>query len=358
MVTGAPTTADAYRECERLTRAATDNPYHAIRLLPRRKRRAMCAVYAFARRVEDIGEGPLEVPEKLRRLDEVREALGALRAGAPARAPRDGERPEGHRLQEGAQAPRDFDPADGHGLPAEVDLVMMALASAHARFDLPLQALDELIAGVRMDVESTNYESFEDLLLYCRRVAGSIGRLCVAIFGSRDPRAAVALADDLGVALRLANIARDLREDAERGHVYLPAQELVRYHLHDDGALDATVLARLTREGTSAQQSVIEGMDGGDVGQLYALMRFQVMRSRDWFHRGLPLVLLLDRRSAACTTAMIGTYMRLGKRIEQRPDGALAARTTLSARQKAWVVARALLRPRRVPEQHPAERLS
>ncbi len=330
MVTGAPTTADAYRECERLTRGETDNFYYGIRLLPRRKRLAVCAVYAFARRVKGIGDGQLDAQEKLRRLVDVQVALGALRAGAPR----------------------------GEDVLADADLVIMALGDAHARFELPLQALEELIAGVRMDVEGADYESFEDLLLYCRRVAGSIGRLCVAIFGSRDPRAAVRLAEDLGVALQLMRIARDLREDAERGRVYLPAQDLMRYHLHDDGALDAAALARLMSEGTSAQPSVIEGLDGGDVGQLYALMRFQVLRSRDWFHRGLPLVLLLDRRSAACTMAMTGTCMRLGRRIEKRPDRALATRATLLPREKAVVVARALLRPRRVPEQHPAERLS
>ncbi len=354
LVTGAPSMAAAYRECERLTRAATDNFYYGIRLLPRRKRRAMCAVYAFARRVDDIGDGPLEAAEKLRRLEEAQSALGALRVGAP----RGADLPEGSHPPGGSHLPAGSDPPDGSHLPMDADLVMMALADAHARFDLPLDALDDLIEGVRMDLAGTTYESFEDLLLYCRRVAGSIGRLCVTIFGSRDPRGALRLADDLGVALQLTNIVRDLREDAERGRVYLPAGELVRYHLHDDGALDTAALAALARQGTSAEPSVIAGLDGGDVGQLYALMRLQVMRSRDWFHRGWPLVLLLDRRSAACTMAMTGSYVRLGKTIEQRPDRALAARTTLSARQKAWVLARALLRPHRVPEQHPAERLS
>ncbi len=121
MVTGAPSTADAYRECERLTRAGTDNFYYGIRLLSRRKRWAMCAVYAFARRVEDIGDGPLEVQEKLHRLEDVQGGLGALREGAPL-----GEDP-----------------------------VMLALADAHTRFDLPLDALNDLIAGVRMDVAGT-----------------------------------------------------------------------------------------------------------------------------------------------------------------------------------------------------------
>jgi 15-cis-phytoene synthase len=316
-------TPDAYRHCESQTRAAAANLYYGIRLLPPRKRRAMCAVYAFARRIDDIGDGSLAYEQKLRRLDLAQQGLGSLRAGAPDRD----------------------------------DPVMVALADAHTRFGLPLDALDDLVEGVRMDVLGTAYESFEELLLYCRRVAGSIGRLCLAIFGSRDPRAAAQLADDLGVAMQLTNIVRDLCEDAQRGRVYLPAGELVRYHLHDHGALDAQALLVLARAGSTAEPSVIAGFDGGDVGQLYALMRFQVLRARDWFHRGMPLVLLLDRRSAACVMAMTGIYRRLLGRIEKRPDRTLATRVSPSVREKAWVAARALLRPRRVPVQHPAERI-
>ena len=207
-------------------------------------------------------------------------------------------------------------------------------------------------------------------------MAGSVGRLCLAIFGTRrglfaragagseaadDPaggrsRSASELADDLGVALQLTNIARDLREDAERGRVYLPARDLVRYHLHDDGPLDAPALQALTREASRAEPSVVAGFEGGDVGQLYALMRFQCLRSRDWFHRGMQLVALLDRRSAACVLAMAGIYWRLLHHIEERPDRALARRTRLKKREKAWVAARALV-GKGIPERHPAERL-
>jgi phytoene synthase len=116
-------------------------------------------------------------------------------------------------------------------------------------------------------------------------------------------------------------------------------------------------LIALASEGSTAEPSAIAGFDGGDVGQLYALMRFQVLRSRDWFHRGIPLILLLDRRSAVSVMTMIGIYQRLLKRIEKRPDQALATRTTLSARERAWVIARASLGRRRIPEQHPAERM-
>jgi 15-cis-phytoene synthase len=333
-------TREAYRQCESLTRAAARNFYWGIRLLPPRKRRAMCAVYAFARRVDDIADGGLEREEKLRRLDAVAAALEQL-------------------------SPEDADP------------VMAALADASARFRLPRESLRDLIAGVRMDVTGTSYADFAELEVYCRRVAGSVGRLCLAIFGTRRGifaragadsetaaggpagargRPASELADDLGVALQLANIARDLREDAERGRVYLPARDLVRYHLHDDGPLDAPALQALTREASRAEPSVVAGFEGSDVGQLYALMRFQCLRSRDWFHRGMELVALLDRRSAACVLAMAGIYWRLLHHIEERPDRALARRARLKKREKAWVAARALL-GKGIPERHPAERL-
>jgi phytoene synthase len=351
-------TQTAYRQCESLTRAAAGNFYYGIRLLPGHKRRAMCAVYAFARRVDDIADGMLEPQEKLRRLDAAAATLERLE-------------------------PKDPDP------------VLAALADASVRFDLPTDALRELIEGVRMDVTGVSYTDFEELELYCRRVAGSIGRLCLAIFGvrgqrhgpsargmadaddlgvaqrsgrsasavasdlevaQRPVRSASAMADDLGVAMQIANIVRDLREDAEHGRVYLPAKELMRYHLHKDAPLEAHALVALARQGSMAEPSVVAGFDGGDVGQLYALMRFQCLRSRDMFHRGLELVELLDRRSAACVLAMAGIYWRLLGHIEERPDRALAQRMRLKRWEKAWVAARALV-GRGVPERHPAERV-
>jgi 15-cis-phytoene synthase len=325
--TTAARTRLAYRQCESLTRAAAGNFYYGIRLLPAPKRRAMCAVYAYARRVDDIGDGELAPDEKLCRLDALARGIGELSTSDP-------------------------------------DPVMAALADASERFELPPQALHDLVAGVRMDVLGTSYADFGELELYCRRVAGSIGRLCLAIFGTRPPRADASadaadvqrMADALGVAMQITNIARDLREDAEHGRVYLPARDLVRYHLHDDGPLDAPALAALAREGTAADAQVLAGFGGGDVGQLYALMRFQCLRARDWFHTGLELLGHLDRRSAACVLAMAGIYLRVLRRIEEHPDQALARRVSLSAREKGLVAARALL-GRGAPEPHPAERL-
>jgi len=322
-------TAEAYRHCEALTRAAAANFHYGIRLLPGDKRRAMCAVYAFARRVDDIGDGALQPAEKLRRLDAAADALGEL--------------------------------ARSHEDPA-----IAALADAHERFALPLQSLHDLIEGVRMDVRGTSYGDFDELVLYCRRVAGSIGRLCLAIFGSRDPGqgafgwgrghgpddtagppgpgvCAGQLADDLGVAMQLTNILRDLREDAERGRVYVPAEDLVRYHLHDDDPLSAEQMAALAREGAAEPDLGRWDTGSGDTGQLYALMRFQAHRANEWFERGIVLVELLDRRSAACVLAMTGIYRQVLLRIEDQPQRPLRERVSLPMREKAWVAARGVL---------------
>lgn len=238
---------------------------------------------------------------------------------------------------------------------------MAALREPHyGIFLLPRRkrrAIEAAIDGADLDIPGASYASFEELLSDCRSTGGSLGRQCVAILGSREQRAALRFADDLGVAIALTRLLRDLRQDAQRKRVYIPAQELVRYHLHDGGALDAQALLALALQGRTAEPAVIAGFEGGDVGQLYALMRFQALRARDWLHRGAPLALLLDRRGAAYVNATIGSCRRLLSHIEQRPDRALAAPISLSARERALVTAGALSRPRRVVEQHPAERM-
>jgi phytoene synthase len=305
-------TAAAYRHCEAITRAQAANFYYGIRLLPPPRRRAMCAVYAFARRVDDVGDGSLPHEEKLRRLDVEVAALSELEANE-------------------------------HLPSLAADPVLVALADAHARFALPPGALGELIEGVRMDVDGVAYERFDDLVLYCRRVAGAIGRVCLAIFdtrshagvGERDPDRVEAekLADDLGVALQLTNILRDVREDAENGRVYLPAEDLRRFGLIAAG-----------EEGRAP--AVLAGIANGQSGELewlQALMRFEAARAQAWFHRGLALGSTLDRRSAACVLAMAGIYRRLLDRIEAHPEQALRERISLPAREKVWVAARSVL---------------
>ena len=317
---------DAYGYCEAVTRTEAANFFYGIRLLPRERRRGMCAVYAFARRVDDIGDGTLDHEEKLRRLDRESLALVAIATGGP-------------------------------GLDAgEHDRVIVALADAQRRFALPDGALEELIEGVRMDVEGVTYDTFEELVEYCRRVAGAIGRVCLAIFGAReepggDPARAERLANDLGVALQLTNILRDMREDAENGRVYLPAEDLRRFGVLDahDGshaqAGEEEAPARMLAALVSASGEGLDGAtrDGDELERLSALVRFESERARQWFERGLDLAGVLDRRSAACVLAMAGIYKRLLERIDDHPEQALRTRISLPAREKAWVAVRGML---------------
>jgi 15-cis-phytoene synthase len=310
---------EAYRRCEAITRARAANFYYGIRLLPAPKRRAMCAVYAFARRIDDIGDGGLPPARKLELLGDQARALEAL---------------ESH----------------------SQDPVMLALGDASARFSLPRGALGELIEGVRMDVEGVSYERFEDLLVYCRRVAGAVGRLCLAIFqarppGSRPSAETQQLADDLGVALQLTNILRDLREDAEGGRVYVPREDLRRFGVlasANDGPEQALGALRDALGRAGGNGAAVAGGEG-----LAALVRFEAERARQWFDRGIALAALLDRRSAACVLAMAGIYERLLGRIAADPQRAVARRVALPTWEKAWVAAGSMLardaRVRRVP---------
>jgi 15-cis-phytoene synthase len=318
-VNGVAGVEDAYRSCEAITRAQAANFFYGIRLLPAQRRRAMCAVYAFARRVDDIGDGPLDREHKLARLSAQERLLGALHAG--------GSPPS-------AQAQ---------------DPVMVALLDAGARFAFPASALVDLIEGVRMDVDGASFETFDDLLPYCRCVAGAIGRVCLPIFGLRagapgERARADALADDLGVAMQLTNILRDVREDADNGRVYLPAEDLRRFGLIGDAEQGrgeqpsaAQVLAAIARDARSPP------LDGGARERLAALMRFEAARAREWFARAGALTSLLDRRSAACVMAMSGIYGRVLARIERHPEQAVGARVSLPAHEKAWVAARSVL---------------
>jgi phytoene synthase len=181
-----------YAHCLDVTRREAANFYYGIRLLPKERRGALCAIYALARRIDDIGDGSAPRPEKLRRLEEERRALDSLET-------------------------------------VHDDPVLVALADATSRYPIPLAAFGDVIDGVEMDVRGTSYETFGDLLPYCRRVAGAIGRLSLGVFEADDREAASVYADDLGVAFQLTNILRDIREDLARGRVYIPAEDLERF---------------------------------------------------------------------------------------------------------------------------------
>jgi len=270
---------DAYRRCEEITRARAANFYYGIRLLPLPKRRALCAIYAFARRIDDIGDGQLTQAEQMRLLEQARADLSRVSNAS--------------------------------------DPVLAALRDAAARFPISLSGFRDLIDGVEMDARGQRYTTFDELEVYCRRVAGSIGRLSVGVFGSSHLDAATVLADDLGVAMQLTNVLRDVREDLGRGRSYIPTADLERFGCQPDLAF-------------------------APPAAVAALVRFEAGRARDWFRRGLRLLPLLDSRSASCVAAMAGIYRRILGRLERHPEGVLEGRVSLPPWEKAWVAARSL----------------
>ncbi|WP_309049862.1 presqualene diphosphate synthase HpnD [Streptomyces sp.] len=289
--TSAPVRA-AYGYCEAVTGQQARNFAYGIRLLPAGKRQAMSALYAFSRRVDDIGDGALPPEEKRERLEATRAVLDRIRGGEIAED--------------------------------DTDPVAVALADAARRFPIPLGGLDELIDGVLMDVRGATYETWDDLKVYCRCVAGAIGRLSLGVFGTQPGAAgadrAPEYADTLGLALQLTNILRDVREDAAGGRTYLPADDLAKFGCQDGFAADTPPA-------------------GADFA---GLVHFEARRARALFTEGYRLLPLLDRRSGACVAAMAGIYRRLLDRIERDPGAVLRGRVSLPGHEKAYVAVRGL----------------
>jgi len=284
-----PPVRTAYRRCEQITRQQAKNFSYGIALLPGDKRRALSAVYAFARRIDDIGDGTMPPQDKIAALEQAKTHVTKL---------------------------------NQYGSVVAGDQVLIALRDAAARFPIPVAAFGELIDGCIADVRGVSYATFDDLKYYCRCVAGSIGRLSLGVFGSSDQARAAELADSLGIALQLTNILRDIREDLGNGRVYLPAEDLERFG------------CTLAPPGPDGQVTL--------AGPLDDLVRFEANRAKEWYATGLGLLPMLDRRSAACTGAMAGIYLRLLDYIGADPQEALRRRMSLPARQKAIVAATAL----------------
>jgi len=273
-----PVLAEAYEHCRRVAREAGSSFYSGMRLLPPDRRLALFAVYALARRIDDIADGEAPPDEKLAELRRTRESLAAL---------------------DGSEDP-----------------VLVALADAAGRYPIPLAAFGELIDGAELDVLGTGYQAFVELEHYCRCVAGSIGRLALGVFDCSDREAASPLADELGIALQIGNILRDVGEDAARGRVYLPAEDLERFGCtHRDGAFD---------------------------GPIELVIAFEAERGLGRLRRGIELVPLIDRRSASCVLAMAGKYRRLLERIASEPSLVLRGRLSLRPWEKGLVLARSL----------------
>jgi phytoene synthase len=274
---------DAFAECSRITRREAKNFAYGIRLLPRPKRDAMSALYAYARRIDDISDSDRPVDDKLAALDAVDGQVAALARG---------------------------------DLPDADDPVLVGVHHAATSFDVPVTAFSEIVDGCRRDAKGSHYTTAADTEEYCRLVAGSVGRLSLGVFGSTDAVRAPGLADDLGVALQLTNILRDVNEDREMGRVYLPTDDIERFGCDSDLA--------------------------GPVDAVTNLVRQYVDVAEGFYERGLQLLPLLDRRSRACVSAMATIYHQLLSRIGDDPAAILGRRVSLTTTEKLWVAARSL----------------
>jgi 15-cis-phytoene synthase len=289
---------EAYAQCEQITWEQARNFAYGIRLLPPDKRRALAAVYAYARRIDDIGDGDLPAGEKTAQLEAARQQVRALVA----------------RVKGDTAAVLD-----------DSDPVLVALTDVGGRFQVPLEAFEELIDGCLADVNQAAYETFDDLLYYCRCVAGSIGRLSLGIYGATQPDRQGKLADDLGVALQLTNILRDVREDFLNNRIYLPKEDLDKFGIEFAPFGEPEPFPSETMQARFAN-----------------LVEFEANRAREWYGSGLRLLATIDRRSAACTGAMAGIYRRLLERIARNPHAVLEGRMSLPGSEKALVAAQAL----------------
>lgn len=266
----------SYRHCRLVARSRARNFYYSFVLLPRERRDAMCAVYAFNRACDDLSDEPGATRAAL---DRWREALDAAL--------------EGHYGQ---------------------DPVWPAFHDTVRRFSIPREYFYEMIEGVASDLAPRRMETFDELYRYCYQVASVVGMTVIHIFGFHAPDA-IPLAEKCGVAFQLTNILRDLREDAERGRVYLPAEDLERFGVN---AADLR--------------------DGRGTNGFAELMRFEAGRARAYYEESRPLLGMIDRASRPSLGALIGIYSRLLARIEASGCEVLKRRVRLSAVEKCRIV--------------------
>ena len=264
----------AYKECARLTRAASSNFYVSFLSLPSELRRAIYATYAFCRLCDDIVDEPAPNQDPSTELDIVQSALNDAASTRYASAP-----------------------------------IFTALDHAVDRFGLDKKYFEDVIDGCRMDIGTDRYETFADLSVYCRRVASAVGIICISIFGHTD-RVAIKYANDLGIAFQLTNILRDIREDYANGRVYLPQDELRRFDV------DEAEFA------------------GGDATHNFrAMMKFQMERARSYYESG-ERVIPMAIRGRQCLELMNGFYSKILDKIEQSEAEVLSQRVSLSTSEK------------------------
>jgi phytoene synthase len=298
----------AYSVCRGITRANARNFYYAFLVLPKRKRQALSAVYAFMRRCDDLADDPnLSLEERRQKLESWLDAL--------------------HRVQQG-------EPSD--------DPILLALNDAQRRYTIPAGLLDELAMGTAMDVVdppgeiqemsasmastsastpilTVQYRTFEDLKLYCYRVASVVGLVCIHIFGYSDP-AAEPLAEQCGLAFQLTNIIRDVKEDAAMGRVYLPEEDLAQFGL-----------------------SAADLLTPPDAARLRPLLALEADRAREGYRAGEQLLDYISEDSRPALYVLVNIYRRLLEEIAERQYDVFSGKISLTVSQKLRVLGKGFL---------------
>ena len=291
--------AVAYSVCRSIARASARNFYYAFLALPKAKRQALCAVYAFMRRCDDItDEASLPLNDRRQKLAEWLNGLHRALSGYPTDDP-----------------------------------VLLALTDTQQRYKIAPELLDQLAYGTAMDLQESpagsqpgvsvphaRYRSFEDLRVYCYRVASVVGLVCIRVFGYRD-RAAEPLAENLGLAFQLTNIIRDVKEDAAMGRVYLPQEELDKFDV-----------------------SPSELHSNGDSARLRMLLNSIADRAREYYRSGDELIPMVDEDSQPALWVLITIYRRLLEKIALRQYDVFKQKVSLTAREKLFILGKGLLK--------------
>jgi phytoene synthase len=294
----------AYSVCRGITRSNAKNFYYAFLVLPNRKRESLCAVYAFMRRCDDIADDPtMSGKERRYKLDVWLDAL--------------------HRVQQG-------EPSD--------DPILLALTDTQRRYTVPAGLLDELAMGTAMDVDpgtsntenqvdpaaavpglTVQYQTFDDLKVYCYRVASVVGLVCIHIFGYRDP-AAESLAEQCGLAFQLTNIIRDVKEDAAMGRVYLPQEDLAKFNL-----------------------SAAELLSAPDSARFRPLLAMEADRAREYYQAGEELSSYISEDSQPALWVLVNIYRKLLEKIAERQYDVFSGKVSLTVSEKLRILAKGFL---------------
>jgi len=272
---------ESYALCGRIARRTGKNFYYSFLVMPREKRAAMCAIYAFMRRSDDIADDASSPAVALEGLRQWRAQVNAALKNGDA-----------------------GDPI----LPALVDTIR--------RYRIPEQHFDELLDGTEMDQTTRRYETFDELYKYCYRVASAVGLVVLPIFGYKDEAAPVP-AEACGIAFQLTNILRDVKEDAGMGRVYLPREDLRRFGVAEDDIVN-----------------------GRTTPPFFEMMKFEAERARGFYEKARPLLEMVDADSRGTLAVMMAIYGGILRKIEQKGFAVFGERIRLSTAEKLWIVGR------------------